>query len=147
MFIGGYLHTIDPKGRVIIPSKLREQLTEKGDRFIITQGFDGCLFIFTMDRWASFHAKLQAELPLSSKEGRAYERYLYGSAAECELDKQGRILIPQELRTYAGLEKDIRIVGLASRVEIWSKARWEVNQADESMAPENFEGKMASLGF
>lgn len=143
MFVGEFQHTIDPKGRIIIPSKLRDQLVGK---FIITKGMDGCLYIYTLEGWKEFDAKLKA-LPLTGKEARAYERYFYSNADECELDKQGRLLIPQDLRTFAGLEKDIFIIGLSGRVEVWSKAAWEAYASDESLSPDKIEEKMTLMGI
>lgn len=141
LFVGEFQHTIDPKGRIIIPSKLRDQLVGK---FIITKGMDGCLYIYTMSGWNEFDAKLKS-LPLSGKEARAYERYFYSNADECELDKQGRILIPQDLRTFAGFDKDIYIVGLSGRVEVWDKSRWEAYKSDDSLTPEKIEDSISAL--
>ena len=143
MFVGEFQHTIDPKGRVIIPSKLRDQL---GGKFIMTKGLDDCLFIYSLDGWSSLETKLKT-LPLSSKDARAFERFFFAGAAECELDKQGRILVPQNLRAYAGLEKDIYIIGLSTRVEVWSKSKWENYSSDDSLNPDSIAEKMTMLGI
>ena len=122
MFRGEYNHSVDTKGRLIIPSKFREQL---GDEFIVTRGLDGCLFVFPMEEWEGFIDKLK-ELP-GTKEARTLQRHFMANAAPCEMDKQGRALIPAKLREHAALEKDIVFVGVLSKIEIWSKERWEEN--------------------
>ncbi|MFU0826651.1 MAG: division/cell wall cluster transcriptional repressor MraZ [Lachnoclostridium sp.] len=122
MFMGEYNHTIDDKGRIIIPSKFREAL---GDEFVVTLGLDGCLFVYPNDEWLNFVAQLK-NLP-GSKEARKMQRYFMAGAATCEVDKQGRILIPSKLREHAGLEKEVVFVGVLSKIEIWSKERWESN--------------------
>lgn len=128
MFMGEFNHTIDPKNRVIVPAKFRDEL---GDNFVVTAGLDGCLYLSPMKDWVAFTEKL-AELPFT-KETRELQRYFLQNAAECELDKQGRILIPQNLKELAGLEKDIVFVGVIGKVEIWSKERIDGNTADKSM--------------
>ena len=121
MFIGEYNHTIDSKGRLIVPSKFREAL---GDEFVVTKGLDGCLFVYPMEEWTAFTDKLK-ELPLPKKDARQFSRFFLAGAASCEVDKQGRILIPAVLREFAGLEKDAVLVGVSSRIEIWSRSNWE----------------------
>lgn len=128
MFMGEYNHTIDAKGRIIIPSKFRESL---GDTFVVTLGLDGCLFVYPNSEWESFLTKLSS-LP-GSKEARQLQRYFLAGATECEIDKQGRILIPTKLRTAASLDKDVVFVGVLSKIEIWSKERWEQNNIYEDM--------------
>ena len=121
MFIGEYNHTIDSKGRLIVPSKFREAL---GDEFVVTKGLDGCLFVYPMEEWQAFTDKLK-ELPLTKKDARQFSRFFLAGAASCEVDRQGRILIPSVLREFAGLEKDAVLVGVSSRIEIWSRSNWE----------------------
>ncbi|MGB8455761.1 MAG: division/cell wall cluster transcriptional repressor MraZ [Anaerocolumna sp.] len=128
MFMGEYNHSIDTKGRIIIPSKFRESL---GDEFVVTQGLDGCLFVYPNDEWMNFVTQLK-NLP-GSKEARQLQRYFMAGAATCEVDKQGRILIPNKLREQAGLEKDIVFVGVLSKIEIWSKEKWESNNDYDDM--------------
>ncbi len=128
MFMGEYNHTIDAKGRIIIPSKFREAL---GDEFVVTQGLDGCLFVYPNEEWTGFVTQLK-NLP-GSKEARQLQRYFMAGAADCEVDKQGRILIPGKLREQAGLEKDIVFVGVLSKIEIWSKEKWESNNDYDDM--------------
>jgi MraZ protein len=120
--MGEYNHTIDAKGRIIVPSKFREAL---GEEFVVTQGLDGCLFVYPNDEWMEFIAQLK-NLP-GSKDARQLQRYFMAGAASCEVDKQGRILIPNKLRESAALEKEIVFVGVLNKIEIWSKERWEGN--------------------
>ena len=123
MFMGEYNHTIDAKGRLIIPSKFRELL---GEEFVLTKGLDGGLSIYPMDEWNAFEEKLRA-LPLTNKNARTFTRFFVAGATNCELDKQGRILVPQTLREFAGLEKDVVLTGNLNRIEVWSKEKWSEN--------------------
>ncbi len=120
MFRGEYNHTIDDKGRLIIPSRFRYEL---GESFVLTRGLDGCICIYPQNEWDLLEAKLR-ELPLTNRNSRLVTRFLVGGAVSCELDKQGRILIPAPLREHAGLSKDVVLVGTLERIEIWDKARW-----------------------
>ena len=130
MFMGEYQHSIDTKGRLIIPAKLREEL---GESAVLTRGLENCLFLFSGDEWQDLSAKLRA-LPMTRADARAFSRFFFSGAAECEFDKQGRIMVPGPLRGYASLERDVTIVGVSSRVEIWDKTRWEeyIAQAESS---------------
>ncbi|NLW24322.1 MAG: division/cell wall cluster transcriptional repressor MraZ [Clostridia bacterium] len=121
MFMGEYQHTIDDKGRLIMPAKFREEL---GIKFVITKGLDGCLFVYPIDEWRRLENKLR-NLPFTKADARAFARFFFSGATECELDKQGRILLPANLREHAKLVKDVFIIGVASRIEIWSKEVWE----------------------
>ena len=141
MFIGEYNHTIDAKGRLIIPSKFREVL---GDEFVVTKGMDGCLFVFDNPEWQAFEEKLPA-LPLIDKGARQFTRFFLAGAASVEVDKQGRILLPAVLRDFAGITKDAVLVGVGSRVEIWSKDRWEGTVTYQDM--EEIAGHMIELGI
>ena len=131
MFMGEYNHSIDSKGRLIIPSKLREDL---GESFVITKGLDGCLFIYTEKEWENVENKFR-EMPLTTKDARKFSRFFFAGAAKMETDKQGRILIPNSLREFALLKKDVVLVGVLDRVEIWDKDNWEHNTlvSDEDM--------------
>ncbi|MCR5691836.1 MAG: division/cell wall cluster transcriptional repressor MraZ [Eubacterium sp.] len=120
MFMGTYEHGLDAKGRVIVPAKLREDL---GDSFVITLGLDGCLFAYSMEEWQGFIDKLKS-LP-GTKEARTLQRHFMANAAPCELDKQGRTLIPAILRDHAKLQKDVVFVGVLNKIEIWSKEEWQ----------------------
>ncbi|HIU01827.1 MAG TPA: division/cell wall cluster transcriptional repressor MraZ [Candidatus Onthocola gallistercoris] len=127
MFIGEYNHSIDAKGRLIVPSKFREAL---GDTFFVTKGLDGCLSVYPTEEWKIFESKLRS-LPITNKNARKFTRFFLAGASECEIDKQGRILIPAPLREYAGLVKDAVLVGVSSRIEIWSRDKWaEINDID-----------------
>lgn len=121
MFMGEYNHTIDTKGRLIIPAKFREVL---GDSFVVTKGLDGCLFGYDNTEWSAFEDKLKT-LPLINKEARKFVRFFLAGAASVEVDKQGRILIPSVLREFAALDKEVVLAGVGGRIEIWSKDRWE----------------------
>ena len=129
MFMGEFSHTIDAKGRLIIPSKFREEL---GENFVLTKGLDGCLSLYPMEEWKIFEKKLEA-LPLTNKNARKFLRFFVAGATECELDKQGRILVPATLREFAGLEKDVVLTGNLNRVEVWSKAKWSENNDYDDM--------------
>src|SRR5690554_3808910 len=113
MLIGEFQHNIDPKGRISIPSRFRVDL---GERFIVTKGLDNCLFVYSLDEWGRLEEKIKA-LPLARS--RDLQRFFFSGACEVETDKQGRILIPNNLRTYAGLERDAMIIGASVRAEIW----------------------------
>lgn len=142
MFFGEYEHTIDAKGRVIIPSKLRESL---GEQFMITKGLDGCLFLYPMDQWAEFEEKLQA-LPLNQPSARAFARFFFSGAMEGELDKQGRVMLPANLREYGKLSKDVIIAGAGTRLELWDKeVRAQYNEQCQS--PEEMAVNMSDIGF
>ncbi|MCI5898197.1 MAG: division/cell wall cluster transcriptional repressor MraZ [Anaerovoracaceae bacterium] len=142
MFIGEYQNSIDAKGRIIVPAKFREEL---GYKFILTKGLDNCLFIYSMEEWKKFEDKLKS-LPVSSKEARAFVRYFFSSAVECEIDKQGRMTIPPILREHANITKDLVTIGVMSRVEIWSRESWNA-YTDDSMNYDEIAEKMAELGI
>lgn len=141
MFMGEYNHTIDTKGRLIIPSKFRETL---GEEFVVTKGLDGCLFVYDNAEWTAFEEKLKA-LPITNKDARQFVRFFLAGAAAVEVDKQGRILVPGVLREFAQLEKEVVLIGVASRVEIWSRERWEGTADYQDM--EEIAEHMAELGL
>ena len=141
MFMGEYNHTIDAKGRLIVPSRFREIL---GDAFVVTKGLDGCLFVYDNEEWKLFEEKLRA-LPITNKEARQFVRFFLAGAAEVEVGKQGRILIPNVLREFAGLAKDVALVGVGSRIEIWSRERFEDTAAFDDM--DEIAEHMAELGL
>ena len=140
MFMGEYDHTIDVKGRVIIPSKFREDL--RGE-FVITAGLDGCLFVYPMDEWERYIDELK-RLP-GSKEVRQLQRFFMAGAAACDMDKQGRVLIPNKLREHGEIEKDVVLVGVINKIEIWSKERWNSNNNYEDV--DQIAEKMAEFGL
>ncbi|MRX70818.1 division/cell wall cluster transcriptional repressor MraZ [Bacillus lacus] len=121
MFMGEYHHTIDTKGRMIVPAKFRDGL---GDSFVLTRGLDQCLFGYPMEEWKIIEEKLKT-LPLTKKDARAFTRFFFSGAMELELDKQGRINIAAPLLQYAKLEKDCVVIGVSNRIELWSKQIWE----------------------
>lgn len=137
--MGTYSHNIDAKGRMNFPTKLRESL---GDSFIITRGLDGCLFVYSREEWAVMEEKISS-MPLSK--GKNIQRFFFSNAAEIEADKQGRILIPAHLREYAGLEKDVMVIGAVNRAEIWDKDRW--NKLNDSFSEDMLTEAMDELGF
>ncbi len=119
--MGEYQHTVDTKGRLIVPAKFREHLS---GQFVLTRGLDNCLFGYPMDEWKILEEKLRA-LPLTQKDARAFTRFFFSGATEVEIDKQGRINIPTSLRSYAKVEKDCVVIGVSSRIEIWAKHLWD----------------------
>lgn len=141
MFMGEYNHSIDQKGRLIVPSKFREQL---GNEFVVTKGLDGCLFVYSNEEWQRIEEKFR-EIPLTTKDARKFSRFFFAGAATCEVDKQGRILLPSNLREYAAIEKEVVSVGVLSRVEIWSKDRWSENGDYDDM--DEIAEHMAELGL
>ena len=143
MFMGEYSHTIDTKGRLIIPSRFREEL---GETFVVTKGLDGCLFVFSDEEWKAFEIKLKS-LPLTNKNARQFARFFVACATPCELDKQGRILLPATLREFAGLEKDVVLTGMLNRIEIWSKDKWNENNSLDDVAMDEIAEQMTDLGL
>ena len=143
MLLGEYEHSIDTKGRIAMPAKLREGL---GGKFIITKGLDGCLFVYAMDEWQSVEQKL-ASLPMSRKTARDFTRFLFGGACEGECDKQGRVLLPANLRRYAGLEREAVIVGVGSRAEIWDAAKWQQYNEESAEDVNELAEQLADLGI
>ena len=143
MFKGEYNHTIDAKGRLIIPSKFRELL---GEDFVITKGLDHCLSVYPKTEWEKFEEKLN-QLPMTNKAARKFVRANLSGASSCELDKQGRILVPGVLREYASLDKEVAVIGVSNRVEIWSKDLWEAYINDEEEDMDSLAEHMEDLGF
>ncbi len=141
MLIGEYEHTIDAKGRLSMPSKLRRDM---GEAFIVTKGLDGCLFAFSQEEWKNFETKLKS-LPLSDKNARNFVRFFLAGATECEIDKQGRFLIPSNLRIAANLEKEAVIIGVGTRLEIWNKDVWI--SKDEEISADEIAENMTMLGI
>ncbi len=143
MLIGEYEHSVDSKGRLIMPAKIREDV---GDKFIITKGLDGCLFGFSLTEWNNFEEKLKT-LPLTNKNARDFVRFFLSGAIECEIDKQGRFLIAGNLREYAGLEKEAMITGVGTRIEIWDKEKWKKYNSEENLSADQIAENMANLGM
>ena len=143
LFIGEYEHSVDSKGRVIMPVKLRDDI---GEKFIVTKGLDGCLFAYSAEEWHNFEEKLKT-LPLTNKNARDFVRFFLSGAVECEIDKQGRFLIPGNLREYATLEKEIIIIGVGTRIEIWNKEEWKKYSSDENISADEIAENMTMLGI
>jgi len=133
---------MDKKNRIIIPSKLREGL---GEQFIMTKGLDSCLYIYPKDEWQTFEKKLKS-LPLTDKNVRSFVRFFFSGANEMEPDKMGRVLIPQSLLSYAGIDGEVVSVGMMDRVEVWSKEKWEAYNESE-MDMDAIAAKMNELGI
>jgi len=141
MFMGEFQHTIDVKGRLAVPAKFRDAL---GDKFVATKGLDNCLFVYPGDEWQQLEQKLKA-LPFTRADARAFVRFFFSGATECEMDKQGRILIPANLREYAKLEKDVVVLGVSNRVEIWSREEWETYSNKAEAAYEEIAEKIVDF--
>jgi MraZ protein len=142
MLIGEFSHGMDKKNRIIIPSKLRDGL---GETFIMTKGLDSCLYIYPKNEWQIFEQKLKS-LPLTDKNVRSFVRFFFSGANEMEPDKMGRVLIPQSLLSYAGIEGEVVSVGMMDRVEVWSKEKWEAYNESE-MDMDAIAEKMNELGI
>ncbi len=143
MLIGEYEHSLDVKGRLIMPAKLREDM---GEKFIITKGLDRCLFGFSQNEWTNFEEKLKT-LPLTNKNARDFVRFFLSGAMECEIDKQGRFLISSNLREYANMEKDVVIIGVGTRLEIWNREKWKAYNSDENISADEIAENMTMLGI
>ncbi len=142
MLIGEYRHSLDPKSRITIPSKFREDLSV----FVMTKGLDDCLFLYPKDQWEKIENKLK-ELPMTNKTVRSFVRTFFSGAVDCTLDKQGRVLIPENLRKYANLDDKCVIIGLANRAEIWSDESWKSYNDEEALSYEELAEKMSELGI
>lgn len=143
MFMGEYQHTIDSKGRIIIPARFRDEL---GEKFVATKGLDNCLFIYPMDEWRKLEEALR-KLPFTRRDTRAFVRFFFSGATECECDKQGRVLLPANLRSHAKLEKEAVILGVSSRVEIWSKEEWERYNQEAAVSYEDLAEHLDEIIF
>lgn len=139
MYIGEYFHSLDEKGRVNFPVKLREEL---GDQFVLTKGLDGCLSAYSMEKWESISDKV-AGLPAAK--ARDLKRFMFSSAAIVNCDKQGRVLVTPNLRAYAGLEKEIAVIGASDHVEVWDKDLWL--ERSGAMDSDSIAEAMDELGF
>ena len=138
MFQGQYEHSLDGKGRLILPVRIREDL---GSHFVLTKGMDGCLYIFPPDSWDTFSAKLQ-ELPSSDSRVRRLVRHFIGSAVVCDTDKQRRFLISPVLRNYAGIEKDVTVIGVTDRIELWAASKYSSYEEDADESIEDIAGSL-----
>ena len=143
MLRGEFQHTLDAKFRIILPARLR---TDLGEKFVLTKGFDRCLYAYPMEEWAVFEAKLLA-LPVANKEARQVTRFFLSRAVDCDVDKQGRVVIPQTLREFAELEKDVVTIGVGNRAEIWSKTNWADYCKESDYISEDLEAAMARFNI
>ena len=140
LFLGDFPHTLDDKGRLIMPSKFRNEL---GANFIVTRGLEGCLFVFTEQKWIEFTEQLNSK-GLSKKDVRSITRFFCSCAMNTDLDKQGRFVVNKNLREFAGIERDVMIIGVSDRIEIWSKEKWDeyskAEYSDDAIMSERFDG-------
>ena len=143
MLLGEFKHNLDPKGRMAIPAKFRDKLTAGA---IITRGIDSCLFVFANNEWEALAAKLIA-LPLAQANSRAFTRLMLAGASDVELDAQGRILIPDYLRKYAGLKKEVVVAGLYNRIEIWDESSWSTYKTRTESSSEAIAEQLGELGI
>ncbi len=143
MFLGEYEHSLDAKARITIPSKFREEL---GDKFIATKGLDNCIFLYPLQEWQEIEQKL-SKLPLTRADVRSFVRFFFSGAAELEIDKQGRTVVPSNLRDYSEIEKDVVIIGVGSRIEVWSAGKWENYNNMASSSYEEIAESLVDLGI
>ncbi|BAS27715.1 division/cell wall cluster transcriptional repressor MraZ [Limnochorda pilosa] len=143
MFLGEYEHSLDEKGRLTVPSRFREDLA---GRLVVTRGLDHCLFLYPYSEWQVLEQKLKS-LPMTQRDARAFVRLLFSGASEQDLDRQGRLLLPANLREYAAIDRDVVIIGVSNRVELWSKERWNAYEAEASQAYEDLAEKIVDLGI
>ncbi len=143
MFLGEYQHALDNKGRITIPARFRELL---GERFVATKGLDNCIFLYPLDEWKTIEEKLHA-LPLTRADARSFVRFFFSGASELELDKQGRTVLSGNLRNYAQIEKDVAVIGVGARIEIWSLDKWERYNESAAASYEEIAEQMVDLGI
>ena len=143
MFFGEIRHSVDSKGRLVMPAKFREGSL---DGYVMTKGLDQCIFLFPLDEWKRMEEKLKS-LPLTHKDARAFVRYFFSGACDGELDKQGRIRIPQNLMDYAELSTKSVVIGVGTRMEIWSESLWDDYNDDESLSYDQIAQQLADLGI
>ncbi len=141
MLIGEYYHNLDTKGRVSIPSKFRDDL---GGTFVLSKGLDNCLYAYSAREWEGFQNEL---LALRGADAQKVRRFFFSGASECEIDTQGRVVLPPVFREYAGLKKELVIIGVSNRAEIWDKEKWEQYISDSSFDSEEISGAMERLGL
>lgn len=143
MLMSEYMHTIDAKGRVILPSDFRSEL---GETFVITKGLDGCLFIYGQTEWDALSGKLR-QMSLAKPEARAVARFFFSGARTLDCDKQGRFLVPPSLRAHAKLKKDVVLIGVCDRVELWDRGTWEKYNNEISPAVTEIASQLTDLGI
>ncbi|KPN97346.1 division/cell wall cluster transcriptional repressor MraZ [Lysinibacillus sp. ZYM-1] len=143
MFMGEYQHSVDAKGRLIVPAKFREAL---GETFVVTRGLDNCLFGYPMNEWRKLEEKLK-DLPMTKKDTRAFARFFFSGATEVEIDKQGRINIPSTLMQHAHLVKECVVLGVSNRIEIWAKDAWEAYFSESEQSFNEIAENMIGFDF
>jgi MraZ protein len=142
MFIGEYSHTVDAKKRLALPSKFRSEL---GNKVVVTRGLDACLFIYPMKVWETLAEKL-GSLPVGEAGTRSFIRLMLSGATDVDMDSQGRVLLPEYLKTYAGLEKEVTVAGLFNRLEVWDTGKWNVYKTDAEKNSEEIAEQLGKLG-
>lgn len=143
MFLGEYQHSLDSKGRITIPAKFREQL---GEKFVVTKGLENCIFLYPLHEWQTIEEKLQS-LPFTRADVRSFARFFFSGASEMEIDKQGRTVLPGSLREYAAIDKDVIVIGVGSRAEIWAVEKWEKYIAGAEASYEDIAASLVDLGI
>lgn len=143
MFLGEYQHSLDNKGRVTIPSKFREQLS---DRFVATKGLENCIFLYSTQEWKGIEEKLRT-LPFTRADVRSFARFFFSGASELDVDKQGRTVLPSNLREYAGIDRDVVIIGVGSRAEIWAHDKWADYNQENTGHYEQLAESLVDLGI
>ena len=143
MFRGEFSHSLDAKGRIILPQRLRDGL---GEKFIIARGIERCLFVYTLKDWEIFEEKAKT-LPISDKNARRFTRFFMGGAYEAEADAQGRTVVPAHLREHAGLTREIVSIGVTNRIEVWSKEAWAAYNETENFVDDELGEYMKVIGF
>jgi MraZ protein len=143
VFVGEYQHSVDDKGRLVVPAKFRDRLA---DGLVVTKGQERCLYVFPLDRWEQEVSKI-GRLPRTDRRARNYARSFFGGASDQTLDKQGRLQVPPALRTYAGLDRDVLIMGVADRIEIWDTAAWEAVRDDIDQSYADLEVALGEEGI
>ena len=143
MLIGEYTHTLDDKNRLTLPKKFKEEL---GKKLVLTRGLDNCIYLYSQKEWEVLYQKLK-DLPFTDQDSRAFMRFMFSGAAEVEVDKSGRILIPESLRKFAGLKNKVVLAGVSDKVEIWDEKRWRSYTEKIEKSGDKLAQKLADLGF
>jgi len=143
MFLGEYQHSLDSKGRITVPAKFRDQLS---DRFVATKGLENCIFLYPLKEWRNIEEKLHS-LPMTRADARSFVRFFFSGASELEVDKQGRTVLPSNLREYAGIDKDVVIIGVGSRAEIWAGDKWVEYNQEKAGQYEQLAESLVDLGI
>lgn len=143
MFLGEYQHSLDSKGRITIPAKFREQL---GEKFVVTKGLENCIFLYPLQEWQTIEEKLKT-LPLTRADVRSFARFFFSGASEMEIDKQGRTVLPGSLREYASIDKDVIVIGVGARAEIWAVENWEKYIESAEASYEDIAASLVDLGI